>query len=45
MLGAAGVWVAALGTGNHVRGWPRMVQRESEPAPRAVERATVAHRG
>lgn len=32
MLGAAGVWIAALGTGNHVRGRPRMTTRELEPA-------------
>jgi hypothetical protein len=33
VLGAAGVWVAALGTGNHVHGIPRMAQREGrEPA-------------
>jgi hypothetical protein len=23
-VGAAGVWIAALGTGNHVSGWPRL---------------------
>lgn len=23
-VGAAGVWIAALGTGNHVAGWPRL---------------------
>jgi hypothetical protein len=31
-LGAAGVWIAALGTGNHERGRPRLVPR----APEAV---------
>jgi hypothetical protein len=31
VLGAAGVWIAALGTGNHVRG--RMRLRAVEPAP------------
>jgi membrane-associated phospholipid phosphatase len=31
VLGAAGVWIAALGTGNHVRGRPRMKVREAEP--------------
>ena len=24
VVGAAGVWIAALGTGNHVYGWPRL---------------------
>ena len=33
VLGAGGVWIAAVGTGNHVRGRPRMVSREPEPAP------------
>jgi PAP2 superfamily len=33
VLGAAGVWIAALGTGNHDRGRPRLV---------AVERSTAA---
>jgi hypothetical protein len=28
-LGAAGVWIAALGTGNHVRGRPRLVRAEA----------------
>jgi hypothetical protein len=28
VLGAVGVWVAALGTGNHTRGWPTRVHRE-----------------
>ena len=32
VLGAAGVWIAALGTGNHVRGRPRLKVREAEPA-------------
>jgi hypothetical protein len=27
VLGAAAVWIAALGTGNHVRGWPAVVER------------------
>jgi membrane-associated phospholipid phosphatase len=30
VLGAAGVWIAALGTGNHERGRPRLVVREPE---------------
>jgi hypothetical protein len=37
VLGAAGVWIAALGTGNHVRGRPQRVVREvpaaSDSAP------------
>ena len=32
VLGALGVWIAALGTGNHVRGRPKMKVREAEPA-------------
>ncbi|QWZ06681.1 phosphatase PAP2 family protein [Nocardioides panacis] len=32
VLGAAGVWIAALGTGNHERGRPRLKVREPEPA-------------
>ena len=28
VLGAAGVWIAAIGTGNHERGRPRMMVRE-----------------
>ncbi len=32
MLGAAGVWIAALGTGNHERGRPRLKVRTPEPA-------------
>jgi hypothetical protein len=31
-LGAMGVWIAALGTGNHERGRPRMVSSEDQPA-------------
>ena len=31
VLGAAGVWIAALGTGNHDRGRPRMMHREGSP--------------
>jgi PAP2 superfamily len=33
VLGAAGVWIAALGTGNHVRGRPRLVQARTGSAP------------
>ena len=32
VLGAAGVWIAALGTGNHDRGRPRLKARTPEPA-------------
>jgi hypothetical protein len=38
-LGAAGVWIAALGTGNHVRGRLRVAGRAPEPV---AERPTVA---
>jgi hypothetical protein len=31
VLGAAGVWIAALGTGNHVRGRPCMRSRQDAP--------------
>jgi hypothetical protein len=33
VLGAVAVWVAAIGTGNHVAGWPRLVDRGSYQAP------------
>jgi membrane-associated phospholipid phosphatase len=33
-IGLGGVWIAALGTGNHVRGRPRMTTRVVEPDPR-----------
>jgi hypothetical protein len=33
VLGVAGVWIAALGTGNHVRGRPRVVSPDTEPVP------------
>jgi PAP2 superfamily len=39
VLGAAGVWVAALGTGNHERGVPRM--RHGEPEA-AADRQTLS---
>jgi hypothetical protein len=39
VLGAVGVWIAALGTGNHERGWPRMRHREAE---RAAGRPSVS---
>jgi hypothetical protein len=32
VLGAAAVWVAAIGTGNHVGGWPRLVDRGEHDA-------------
>jgi hypothetical protein len=40
VLGAAGVWIAAIGTGNHVRGRPRMLVRE-RPSPPPAERTLV----
>ena len=40
VLGAAGVWIAALGTGNHDRGWPRL----QGPGGRAGRRASVGLR-
>ncbi len=42
VLGVAGVWIAALGTGNHVRGRPQMVTREPEPAPDRLEPAVAS---
>ena len=46
VLGAAGVWIAALGTGNHVRGRPRMMQREpaapTDQASASAVRSRVA---
>ncbi|MEO5708587.1 MAG: phosphatase PAP2 family protein [Nocardioidaceae bacterium] len=39
VLGAAGVWIAALGTGNHERGRPRLKVTVAEPAD---ERQTVS---
>ena len=35
VLGAAGVWIAALGTGNHVRGRPRLQVRDAAPRSEA----------
>ena len=32
LLGAAGVWVGAIATGNHVRGRPRLLVQEPAPA-------------
>jgi hypothetical protein len=32
VLGAAGVWIAALGTGNHINGWPVIRERAGQPA-------------
>jgi len=43
LLGAAGVWIAALGTGNHDRGRPRMMHGERAPAP-LPEPIGVRHR-
>ncbi len=39
LLGAAGVWIAALATGNHVRGRPTLVE---EPTVPGAERAAVS---
>ncbi len=39
-LGAAAVWIAAIGTGNHDRGRPRMMSREPERIP--VEQPAMA---
>jgi hypothetical protein len=39
-LGAAGVWIAAVGTGNHDRGRPRMLTRTVEVSP--VQRREMA---
>jgi len=39
VLGSAGVWIAALGTGNHERGRPRLRVREPEPVE---DRQTVS---
>jgi hypothetical protein len=41
LLGAAGVWIAALGTGNHVRGRLRAPERIQEPV---AERAPACQR-
>jgi hypothetical protein len=36
VLGAAGVWIAALGTGNHVHGRPTLVERETAVGEQGV---------
>ncbi len=41
VLGAAGVWIAAIGTGNHVRGRPQLVVRE-DPVPAEAGQPAVA---
>ncbi len=41
VLGVAGVWIAALGTGNHVRG--RLRAREREQAPEPERQPVAAH--
>ena len=41
VLGAAGVWIAALGTGNHVRGRPRLMAR-TEPEPVREDEPAIA---
>jgi len=35
VLGAAAVWIAAVGTGNHVNGWPTLVVRAEDQPERA----------
>jgi PAP2 superfamily len=44
VLGATGVWVAALGTGNHVRGRPRRMARDAVAVPRTVPEPAGAQR-
>jgi hypothetical protein len=41
LIGAAGVWVAALGTGNHERGRPRLVRRAAATQQPERPRASV----
>jgi membrane-associated phospholipid phosphatase len=41
VLGAAGVWIAALGTGNHDRGRPRSPARSDDAV---ADRRTVEQR-
>ena len=38
VLGAAAVWLAAVGTGNHVHGWPRLA---AQPAAEATAKSQV----
>lgn len=33
MIGALGVWIAAIGTGNHVRGRPKLIERGTHEDP------------
>jgi hypothetical protein len=44
VLGASAVWIAAIGTGNHVNGRPRLVDRGGydEPAPAPQANAAVS---
>jgi hypothetical protein len=37
VLGAAGLWIAALGTGNHVRGRMRLMERPPDAVPAEAE--------
>ncbi|MGY2874081.1 membrane-associated phospholipid phosphatase [Marmoricola sp. URHA0025 HA25] len=41
VLGAVAVWVAAIGTGNHVGGRPRLVDRDSDEAPAATDQSSA----
>jgi hypothetical protein len=43
VLGALGVWIAALGTGNHDRGRPRLTAH-AHPAPARAGRPQLTHR-
>jgi hypothetical protein len=43
VLGVAGVWIAALGTGNHDRGRPRLGGRDRRPDP--AREPALAQRG
>ncbi|HEX2892744.1 MAG TPA: phosphatase PAP2 family protein, partial [Marmoricola sp.] len=42
VLGAAAVWIAALGTGNHVNGWPRLVDRGGYDEPTVQDQPSAA---
>ena len=42
LLGAAAVWIAAVGTGNHVNGRPRLVDRGGYDEPAAADQPSAA---
>jgi hypothetical protein len=42
LLGAAAVWIAALGTGNHVNGWPQLVDRGGYDEPEPADEPSAA---